>query len=120
MRSTPNAKVYIPPSTFILTASNLCKYKLDTVLEYKKAHQVGRFASKATAPEDPATDHSAAIASVRNIVVGARCEVASAEDGSGMNNRGFVRYVGPTDFGNKTGVWVGVEYDLPYGKNDGS
>lgn len=120
MRSMPNAKVYIPPSTFTLTVSDVCKYKLDTVLEYKKAHQVGRFARQATAPEHSAADESAAVASARNIVVGARCEVASAEDGSGMKNRGTVRYVGLTEFGNKIGVWVGVEYDLPYGKNDGS
>ena len=120
MRSTPNAKVYIPPSTFSLAASNVCKYKPDTVLEYKKAHQVGRFARKAATPEHPVADESAAVSSARNIVVGARCEVASAEDGSGISNRGTVRYVGLTEFGNKTGVWVGVEYDLPYGKNDGS
>ena len=119
MPSTPNAKVYIPPPTFTLTGSNVCIYKLDTVLEYKKAHQVGRFARSAAAPEHSTADDSAAVASTRNIVVGARCVVASAEDGSGVNNRGTVRYVGSTEFGNKTGVWVGVEYDLPYGKNDG-
>lgn len=120
MRSTHNAKACIPTPTLSLTASNVCKCKPDTVLEYKKAHQVGRFAHSATAPEQSVADESAAIASARNIIVGARCEVASAEDGSGTNNRGTVRYVGPTEFGNKTGVWVGVEYDLPYGKNDGS
>jgi len=94
--------------------------KLDTVLEYKKAHQVGRFAPTVAAPEHSAADESAAAVDARNITVGARCEVASAEDGSGVNNRGTIRYVGPTEFGNKTGAWVGVEYDLPYGKNDGS
>jgi tubulin-folding cofactor B len=84
------------------------------------AHQVGRFAPKAAAPEHSAGDEPAAVIAAQNIIVGARCQVASAEDGSGVNNRGTVRYVGPTEFGNKTGVWVGVEYDLPYGKNDGS
>jgi tubulin-specific chaperone B len=102
------------------TVHNAYKYKLDTVLEYKQAHQVGRFAPKVAAPEHSAADESAAVVSARNITVGVRCEVASTEDGSGVNNRGTVRYVGPTEFGNKTGVWVGIEYDLPYGKNDGS
>ncbi|KAM9317134.1 kinesin-like protein KIF13B [Gastrophryne carolinensis] len=36
----------------------------------------------------------------------------------GTNKTGIVRYAGPVDF--QGGAWVGVELDLPAGKNDGS
>ena len=48
--------------------------------------------------------------------MGSRCEIESTEPG--LRKRGTVRYVGTTKF--SKGTWVGIEYDEPFGKNDGS
>ncbi|CAH1763115.1 6910_t:CDS:2 [Entrophospora sp. SA101] len=55
----------------------------------------------------------------KSIKVGDRCEIDFG-DGSedGLKRRGTVRYVGETKF--KPGYWVGVEYDEPVGKHDGT
>lgn len=52
---------------------------------------------------------------VMMIEVGSRCEVESAEG----SKRGAVRYVGKCK-GLPLGYWIGVQYDEPVGKNDGS
>jgi tubulin-folding cofactor B len=80
----------------------------DSVLAYKKRNKVGRF-GETNEPED--TPQQAI-----DMEVGARCEVESTEPG--LSKRGTVRYLGQTKF--SKGVWVGIEYDEPFGKNDGS
>ena len=84
----------------------------DSVLAYKQRHKVGRFAEKTESTPAPTVTVDI------DIPVGSRCEVESTEPG--LQKRGTVRYVGPTEFGGTGGIWVGIEYDEPMGKNDGS
>ncbi|RXW18004.1 hypothetical protein EST38_g7857 [Candolleomyces aberdarensis] len=81
----------------------------DSVLAYKQRNKVGRFAENA---EDEPTNE----AIDENVKVGARCEVESSE--KELKKRGTIRFVGSTKFGK--GIWVGIEYDEPLGKNNGS
>ncbi|KAF9578239.1 hypothetical protein BGW38_006073, partial [Lunasporangiospora selenospora] len=91
----------------------------DTVLAFKRRNQLGRF-------NDAASDASNAAEAAQNrvyeeaavaIKIGDRCEVDIVGSES-MKRRGTVRYVGLTEF--QSGLWVGVQYDEPLGKNDGN
>jgi len=93
---------------FELTESEYAK-RDDTVLAYKQRNKIGRFAEK----DDTIVERSELPVDIQ---MGSRCEVESLE--AGFSKRGTVRFVGQTQF--STGVWVGVEYDEPFGKNDGS
>jgi len=83
----------------------------DTVLAYKQRNKVGRFAP-------PAESQPSKSAPTMDFPIGSRCQVDSNEPG--LNKRGTVRFFGKTKFAKGEGVWVGIEYDEPMGKNDGS
>lgn len=87
----------------------------DTVLAFKQRNKLGRF--------DPAKDARSTVDHSdpdvpADMIPGARCQV-DLLSGSGSNTRrGTIRFVGPTKFA--AGTWIGVEYDEPVGKNDGT
>ncbi|GAA5928623.1 tubulin-folding cofactor B [Sporobolomyces koalae] len=88
----------------------------DTVLAYKMRHQLGRFAPTASSSAASAQSLDSEIPS--DLVVGARCEVAMSAE---LSRRGTVRFVGPTEFGARdSSVWIGVEFDEPVGKGNGT
>ncbi|BFZ54918.1 hypothetical protein PYCC9005_001955 [Savitreella phatthalungensis] len=101
--------------------SNVDKYELstaeyeertDSVLAYKKRHQLGRFNPDLQAREE------AALRDLQSggVVVGARCKVDG--DAGRLGTVAFVGHVPEIPAGG--GLWIGVVYDEPVGKNDGS
>ncbi|KAJ1427797.1 CAP Gly-rich domain-containing protein, partial [Ochromonadaceae sp. CCMP2298] len=53
------------------------------------------------------------VTTVSDIVLGAKVLT-----GAGYTKKGEVKFIGPTQFA--AGEWVGIQLDLPEGKNDGS
>ena len=85
------------------------------MLAFKKRNKIGRFgdtdpeAQKKKEEEQQKEEEKA-----NTITIGSRCLVTR----SGVPARkGAVRFVGNTEFA--AGWWIGVQYDEPFGKNDG-
>lgn len=100
--------------------SNVDKFELsteeyesrtDSVLAFKKRNHLGRFDPNAATKEEEI--HKEVLDS--GLVVGARCRVEGESD-----RRGTIRFIGQVPQIPSGGIWVGVEYDEPVGKNDGS
>ncbi|KAL9028421.1 MAG: hypothetical protein Q9196_003213 [Gyalolechia fulgens] len=116
--SDPALGTAIPPP------SSVPKYEMpvetysslpDTVLAYKKTHQIGRFDPHAPAlKEKKVTDLWKEIETGK-IVLGARCILPPS-----TTRRGTVAYVGLIPEIPGLGPWVGVKLDEPAGKNDGT
>ncbi|CAI2354779.1 unnamed protein product [Caenorhabditis sp. 36 PRJEB53466] len=84
--------------------------RTDSVRAWKKKIQEEQGVAPVEKEGDRANEEAA-----KGIKVGDRCEVTV---GAQMARRGEIAFVGTAKF--KDGLWVGVKYDEPVGKNDGS
>jgi tubulin-folding cofactor B len=82
--------------------------RTDSVRHFKRMHKLGRFQDPDPSKENEFEEDT------QGMTVGDRCSVST----DGMEKRGVVRYIGKAEF--KPGYWVGVEYDEPIGKHDGT
>ncbi|KAG0050127.1 hypothetical protein BGZ83_005086 [Gryganskiella cystojenkinii] len=88
----------------------------DSVLAFKKRNNLGRFNDAASDASSTTTQNRAFEEAAKSISLGDRCEVDVGD--ANLKRRGTVRFIGLTEF--QTGIWVGVQYDEPLGKNDGT
>nr|XP_028597636.1 tubulin-folding cofactor B isoform X2 [Podarcis muralis] len=91
--------------------------RTDTARSFMKTSKLGQYNAeemmKREAEKEQKLLEEKALAEA--ISVGSRCEVRAVGQ---PNKRGTVMYVGLTEF--KPGYWVGIKYDEPVGKHDGS
>ncbi|KAM8952448.1 tubulin-folding cofactor B [Pelodytes ibericus] len=89
----------------------------DSVRSFLKKNKMGKFNEAETAQMKAENEQKLEEErlAAESIATGARCEVRVVGQ---PTKRGTVMYVGLTDF--KPGYWVGVKYDEPLGKHDGS
>lgn len=89
--------------------------KSDSILSWKKENQLGRFDPKFNDIKERNLEENLKILS--SIKVGDRCRVINIQG----ERRGLVKFVGKVqelDKGEQ--IWVGVEFDEPVGKNNGT
>ncbi|TST73083.1 Tubulin-folding cofactor B [Bagarius yarrelli] len=91
--------------------------RADSLRSFKKNMKIGRFNEENMAKHEEAMakKEEEEKAALDLITVGKRCQVQTTGQPTKV---GTVMFVGTTDF--KPGYWVGVKYDEPLGKNDGS
>ncbi|XP_008307346.1 tubulin-folding cofactor B [Cynoglossus semilaevis] len=91
--------------------------KTDSARAFMKKRGLGRYNEEEMAKKkaEQAAREEENKAAADAITVGDRCQVQVPGQPTKV---GSVMYVGTTDF--KPGLWVGIKYDEPLGKNDGS
>ncbi|KAG2174405.1 hypothetical protein INT43_004428 [Umbelopsis isabellina] len=99
---------------FELTEEEYAK-RSDSVLAFKQRNKLGRFSDEASASTEASDQANEEASKVINL--GDRCEVQLGDDAE-LRKRGCVRFIGTTTF--QPGVWIGVEYDEPLGKHNGT
>lgn len=89
----------------------------DSARSFMKKQRVGRFNEEEMAKKKAEVEarEEEQKAAAEAMSVGSRCQVQVSGQPTKL---GTVMFVGTTDF--KPGHWVGVKYDEPLGKNDGS
>lgn len=91
--------------------------RTDTVKAFLEKNKLGKYNEEEMKrkEEEKKKEQEAEEASARLCKIGDRCEIQVPNQ---AKRRAMVMYVGKTDF--KEGWWVGIKYDEPLGKNDGS
>lgn len=89
----------------------------DSVRSFLQKNKLGQYSEENQRHLEKENDPEGYFEEAQKIKVGDRCEV-NAESKTGMPKRGTVKYVGKTEF--KPGYWIGIAYDEPQGKHDGT
>jgi len=91
--------------------------KTGTVREFMKRNKMGKYNPEEVAQieKEKAEAEKMEKEAASKISVADRCEVSVPGQ---VTRRGEVKYIGEVHF--KPGMWVGIQYDEPFGKNDGS
>lgn len=90
--------------------------KKDSVRNFMRINKVGNFSAEALeAKEKQKLKEEEETTRASTFKVGERCETTVPKQ---PKRRGVVMYIGEVEF--QPGHWIGIKYDEPLGKNDGS
>lgn len=89
----------------------------DSLQAYLKRNKLGKYSEEELQKRESLKkqEEEEEAKKLETLKVGDRCEVKIPGQ---PTRRAAIKYIGTTDF--KPGTWVGVQYDEPMGKNDGS